>query len=126
MRAACPMAWSRVTDPSGWPSVAAKPLLVVASASKPISARIRADPRSHGFGSSSGWPGRCRARKRAARSEPSASDVDVTRTILSGLVGAGGPGTGADRDRVPGVDGDDQAQQRGDLVLRELGRDRVV
>jgi hypothetical protein len=40
--------------------------------------------------------------------------------------GAGRPGSGAYGDRVPGVDRDDQADQRGDLLRREPGGDRVV
>jgi hypothetical protein len=54
MAAAWPIASSRVTSPSGRPRVAAKPPLVVASASKPSDARRAADPGSHGLGSSSG------------------------------------------------------------------------
>ena len=64
--AACSSASSRVTDPSNRPRVAANPLLVVASAWKPSDASRRAEPASHGFGMSSGSPGRCSARKRAA------------------------------------------------------------
>jgi len=48
------MASSRVTDPSSRPSVAAKPLLVVARAANPSEASSLADPRSHGLGISSG------------------------------------------------------------------------
>src|SRR5215471_9197225 len=64
--AACARASSRLTEPSRRPSVAANPELVVASAWKPREASNAADPRSHGFGSSSGFPGRCRSRKCAA------------------------------------------------------------
>ena len=56
------MASSRVTVPSSRPRVAAKPPLVVARASKPQAASRRAEPASHGLGSSSGRPGTCRAR----------------------------------------------------------------
>ena len=56
--------------------------------------------------------------------EPAA--VRQTPATRSGLVGAGHPGAGADRDCVPGIDGNDQAEQRGDLVGRELGGDRLV
>src|SRR5258705_7497783 len=68
MAAACASASSRVTAPSGRPSVAAKPPLVVASAAKPSEASSRADPASHGFGSSSGPGPSWRARKTRARS----------------------------------------------------------
>ncbi len=66
--AACPSASSRVTAPSGRPSVAAKPPLVVASAAKPSDASSRADPTSQGLGRSSGPGPWCRARKARARS----------------------------------------------------------
>ena len=46
----CASASSRATIPSRRPSESAKPPLVVASASKPIPARMRALPTSHGFG----------------------------------------------------------------------------
>ncbi len=49
---------SRVTELSTRPSVAANPLLVVASASKPSEASSFADPASHGFGMSRGSPER--------------------------------------------------------------------
>ena len=68
-RPPCAIASSRVTLPSRRPSVAAKPLLVVASAPNPSAASTRAEPASHGFGSNSGSPGTCRARN------PSASAV---------------------------------------------------
>ena len=64
--AACPRASSRLTEPSRRPSVAANPELVVASAWKPSAASSFADPWSHGFGSSSGSPGRCSSRNRSA------------------------------------------------------------
>src|SRR5262245_19741671 len=63
--AAWTMASSRVTEPSRRPVVPAKPLLVVARAEKPIEARSRADPASHGYGinnTSGPW---WRARKRS-------------------------------------------------------------
>jgi len=44
----------------------------------------------------------------------------------SGLVGAWFPGAGGDADGVPGVDRHQQADQRADLVLAELGRDLVA
>ncbi len=66
--AACPSASSRVTAPSRRPSVAANPPLVVASAAKPSEASSRAEPASHGFGSSSGSGPSCRARNTRARS----------------------------------------------------------
>src|SRR5215470_6868188 len=59
------MASSRVTLPSGRPRVAANPLLVVARAVKPKEANNCADPRSHGFGMSSGCSPLCRVRNRA-------------------------------------------------------------
>ncbi|GEL19528.1 hypothetical protein PA7_33650 [Pseudonocardia asaccharolytica DSM 44247 = NBRC 16224] len=49
--------------PSSLPRVAAKPLLVVASAGKPSAASSRAEPASHGLGMSSGRPGTWSARK---------------------------------------------------------------
>src|SRR4051794_14858831 len=64
--AAWPIASSRVTPPSSRPSVAAWPLLVVASASKPSEPSRTAEPASHGLGMSSGAPGRWSSRKRAA------------------------------------------------------------
>src|ERR1700761_9530658 len=64
--AAWVIASSRVTEPSRRPSDAAKPLLVVARASKPSAASRRAEPISHGLGMSSGAPGRCSSKKRAA------------------------------------------------------------
>ena len=66
--AACSIASARVTDPSCRPSVVAKPLLVVASASKPSDASSRAEPASHGLGMSSGVPGTCSAANARARS----------------------------------------------------------
>ena len=66
--AACPSASSRVTAPSRRPSVAANPPLVVASAAKPSEASSRAEPASHGLGSSSGSGPSCRARNTRARS----------------------------------------------------------
>src|SRR5215468_4617095 len=60
--AACARASSRLTEPSRRPSVAANPELVVASAWNPREASSFADPWSHGFGSSNGFPGRCRSR----------------------------------------------------------------
>src|SRR5438128_12400688 len=65
---ACARASSRVTDPSSRASVAAKPLLVVASALKPAAASSVAEPASHGFGSRSGRSPSCSERKAAARS----------------------------------------------------------
>src|ERR1700749_2582292 len=64
--AAWARASSRLTEPSRRPSVAAYPELVVGSAWKPSEASSLAEPWSHGFGSSSGFPGRCRSRNRAA------------------------------------------------------------
>src|SRR6202453_227385 len=64
--AACARASSRLTEPSERPSVTANPELVVASAWKPNEASSFADPWSHGFGSSSGFPGRCSSRNLAA------------------------------------------------------------
>src|SRR3954471_17566686 len=54
--AVCAITSSRVTSPSARPSVNAKPELVVASALKPSSASIRAEPASHGFGMTNGSP----------------------------------------------------------------------
>ncbi len=51
----CTSASWRVTRPSRRPSVAAKPLLVVARAVKPSDANSRADPRSHGLGITNGF-----------------------------------------------------------------------
>ena len=64
--AAWTRASSRLTEPSSRPRLAANPLLVVARASYPTQARIRADPASQGFGSSSGPSRWCSSRKRAA------------------------------------------------------------
>ena len=58
---------SSVTLPSSWPSVKAKPELVVASAWNPMASRTRADPTSHGLGTTNGGPS-CRARNAAALS----------------------------------------------------------
>ncbi len=63
MTAAWTRASSLLTEPSFRPSVAAKPELVVASASNPSDASSLAEPRSHGFGSRRGSPARCRDRK---------------------------------------------------------------
>jgi len=57
-----------VTLPSLRPREAAKPELVVARALKPSDASNLAEPRSHGFGSRSGSPARCRARNSRALS----------------------------------------------------------
>ncbi|SRR5712691_572553 len=62
--AACPSACSLLAEPSGRPNVAAKPLLVVASAGKPSHSRSLAEPASHGFGISSGPLPWCSSRKR--------------------------------------------------------------
>src|ERR1035437_904675 len=50
----------------------------------------------------------------------------VTKPAPLGLVGAGDPGPGADADRVPGVDGDEEADQRGDLLRAEFGSHLLV
>src|SRR5580700_5949180 len=42
------------------------------------------------------------------------------------VVRAGNPGAGADADGIPGVDGHDEADQRGDLLRAELGRHVLV
>src|SRR3954465_5841676 len=55
-RRVCSTTSSRVTSPSARPSVNAKPELVVASALKPSSSSIRAEPTSHGFGITNGSP----------------------------------------------------------------------
>ncbi len=47
--------------------MAAKPPLVVASASKPSEAKSTADPMSHALGMRSGVPGTCSERNRSAR-----------------------------------------------------------
>src|SRR3954464_439528 len=60
--AVCATTSSSVTSPSARPSVNAKPELVVASALKPSSSSIRAEPASHGFGMTNGSPS-WRARK---------------------------------------------------------------
>ncbi len=52
----CSITSSSVASPSGLPSVKAKPLLVVASASKPSAASTLALPASHGFGITNGSP----------------------------------------------------------------------
>jgi hypothetical protein len=57
---------SRVTEPSRRPSVAAKPLLVVASASNPSDASSLAEPASHALTSSSGSSAWCNCRNRCA------------------------------------------------------------
>jgi hypothetical protein len=64
--AACPSASSRVTEPSSLPSVAAKPLLVVASAENPSHSSSLAEPASHGLGISSGPGPWCNWRKSSA------------------------------------------------------------
>ena len=67
---ACARASSRVIAPSASrrPSVNAKPALVVASASKPSPARIRAVPTSQGLGMTKAPARRCRAQNAFARS----------------------------------------------------------
>src|SRR4051794_10115758 len=60
--AVCSITSSRVTSPSARPSVNAKPELVVASALKPSSSSMRAEPASQGFGITNGSPS-WRARK---------------------------------------------------------------
>src|SRR3954471_1908153 len=52
----CAITSSSVTSPSARPSVNANPELVVASALKPSSSSIRAEPASHGFGMTNGSP----------------------------------------------------------------------
>src|ERR1700746_3300625 len=42
-------------------------------------ASTRADPMSHGLGSSKGWPGRCSARKRSASSESAVTADTVSQ-----------------------------------------------
>src|SRR3954466_8864659 len=60
-RRVCSTTSSSVTSPSARPSVNAKPELVVASALKPSSSSMRAEPASHGFGMTNGPPpGRAR------------------------------------------------------------------
>ena len=66
--AACSSASPRVTEPSSLPSVAAKPLLVVASAGKPSHSSSLAEPASHGLGINSGPGPWCSSRKRSALS----------------------------------------------------------
>src|SRR4051812_31069679 len=61
----CAITSSSVTSPSARPSVNANPELVVASALKPSSSSIRAEPASHGFGITNGSPS-WRARNSAA------------------------------------------------------------
>src|SRR5690606_30167085 len=60
------LAWvsasSRCTSPSKRPSVAAKPLLVVATAEYPSETRILAEPTSQALGISRGLPGTWRSR----------------------------------------------------------------
>ena len=63
---ACSSASSRVTDPSSRPSVAANPLLVVASAANPSEASNLAEPWSQALGMRSGRGPWCNARNRAA------------------------------------------------------------
>src|SRR3954449_12170077 len=63
-RRVCSTTSSSVTSPSARPSVNAKPELVVASALKPSSSSMRAEPASHGFGMTKGSPS-WSARKRA-------------------------------------------------------------
>src|SRR5919198_146500 len=95
IEAACASASRRVTVPSSRPSVAAWPLLVVASAWKPSQASSLADPASHGFGSSSGRWSWCRARNRLALA---AWSVTGGRPLPGGVVprprGPGGVGGG--------------------------------
>src|SRR3954470_10674413 len=52
----CAITSSSVTSPSARPSVNANPELVVASALKPSSSSMRAEPASHGFGITNGSP----------------------------------------------------------------------
>jgi hypothetical protein len=54
--AACATTSSSVAAPSSLPSVNAKPELVLASASKPSAAKIRAEPASHELGMTKGSP----------------------------------------------------------------------
>src|SRR5436190_4375925 len=54
--AVCAITSSSVTSPSARPNVNAKPELVVASALKPSSSSMRAEPASHGFGMTNGSP----------------------------------------------------------------------
>src|SRR5436190_23762184 len=52
----CAITSSSVTSPSARPSENANPELVVASALKPSSSSMRAEPASHGFGITNGSP----------------------------------------------------------------------
>src|SRR2546423_1915087 len=65
MAAACSTTSSSVALPSRRPSVKANPELVVASALNPSAASTRAEPASHGFGSTNASPA-WRSRKSAA------------------------------------------------------------
>src|SRR6266536_153251 len=104
MSAAWRSACSRVTVPSRRPRVAAKPLLVVASARYPRVASIRAEPMSHGLGMSSGRPGWCRSRNAATSSARAgisvirSSPVGWTTWTTLRLLRAGHPGVGAERE----------------------------
>src|SRR3954451_19600249 len=92
--AVCAITSSRVTSPSARPSVNAKPELVVASALKPSSSSIRAEPASHGFGITNGSPS-WRARNSSALGELVL--IGCNRALVALLVG----GTRRRVDRAP-------------------------
>src|SRR5450631_571614 len=81
----CASVWSRPIRLSGWPTVQAKPALVVASALNPIEASACALPTSQGFGITK-HPEACNRRN---------SDIRSALAIMAHLVHRhGGPGPG--------------------------------